>query len=445
MIHPLPGMALVLAGLGALLATATVLRRRERVSAELARKLVHIGMGLMTLSFPWLFCESWPVIALAALTVVALLVVRLMPAWRRRVGGALHDVARRSLGEIYFPASVAVVFVLARGEAILFVVPMLILTLADALAALVGVRYGAAHYTTMEGRKSTEGSVAFFVVAFLSAHVPLLLFTDVGRAESLLIGLTLGLLVMLLEAVAWRGLDNLFIPLGGFVLLKAYLAMGVTDLALRLGVTVALVVFVLGWRGRTVLNDSALLAAALAGYASWALGGWRWLAMPLMLFLVYLLLLTPRKVFGPERVHDVRAVVSATLPALLWLSLAGSLAHIDVFYLAALAHAAFLGMAALASAEHRFPAAPAWLRLGGAVLTGAGLFLPYFWVVEGMTLPGAWLMLTGAGLTAAAVLAFRTWQPAMHDCPVDTPRWWRQGGIAFLASLAGAIPLAWVK
>lgn len=161
MIHPLIGMALVLAGLGGLLATATMLRQRQWLSAELARKLVHIGMGVLTLSFPWLFRESWPVIALAALAVATLLVVRLLPSWRQRVGGALHDVARQSLGEIYFPLSVAIVFVFARGEPMLFVVPILILTFADAVAALVGVRYGAAHYTTLEGRKSTEGSVAF--------------------------------------------------------------------------------------------------------------------------------------------------------------------------------------------------------------------------------------------------------------------------------------------
>ncbi len=443
MIHPFIAMALVLAGLGGLLATATVLRRRQWLSAELARKLVHIGMGLLALSFPWLFRESWPVIALAALAVATLLVVRWLPWWRQRVGGALHDVARESLGEIYFPLSVAIVFVLARGEPMLFVVPILILALADAVAALVGVRYGASHYTTLEGRKSTEGSAAFFVVAFLSAHVPLLLLTEVGRAESLLIGLTLGLLVMLIEAVAWRGLDNLFIPLGGFVLLKAYLAMGLADLAARLGVTVALVVFVLGWRGRTILNDSALLAAALAGYASWALGGWPWLAMPITLFLVYLLLLTPRRVFGAERVHDVRAVVSATLPGLAWLFLAGSLPHLDTFYLATIAHAAFLGMSTLAWAESRFPDVPATWRMTVAMLVGS-LLLPLYWGLGRLTVSGGWLALAGLGLTALAVAAFRVWQPAMHDCPNDTARWWRQGGIAFLASLAGLIPLAWI-
>jgi NAD(P)-dependent dehydrogenase (short-subunit alcohol dehydrogenase family) len=38
----------------------------------------------------------------------------------------------------------------------------LLLALADAAAALVGSRYGSWHYTTSDGKKSTEGSFAFF-------------------------------------------------------------------------------------------------------------------------------------------------------------------------------------------------------------------------------------------------------------------------------------------
>jgi hypothetical protein len=62
---------------------------------------------------------------------------------------------------------------------------------------------------------------------------------------------------MLLEAVSWGGLDNLFIPLGGFVLLKTYLPMDVPHLAACLAVTVILVALVLFWRRRMTLSDSA--------------------------------------------------------------------------------------------------------------------------------------------------------------------------------------------
>ena len=55
MTHPLLGMALVLLTLGALLAALTLYRRVGAPHPELLRKLLHVGMGLTTLLFPFLF------------------------------------------------------------------------------------------------------------------------------------------------------------------------------------------------------------------------------------------------------------------------------------------------------------------------------------------------------------------------------------------------------
>src|SRR6185436_13798908 len=207
------------------------------------------------------------------------------------LGAVVGGVDRDSLGDIYFPISVAIIFIaanrtstsLAHGRIILFFVPILILTLADAIAALVGVAYGAHRYTGIAGQKSTEGSLAFFLVAFLTTHIPLLLLTtdhQMAREKVLLISLTIGFLVMLLEGIAWRGLDNLLVPLGAFLLLHAYLRLGAPAIALRLVVALAWVGLVLSWRRRTSLNDAALLAAALVGYVASAIGGWQWVVPP---------------------------------------------------------------------------------------------------------------------------------------------------------------------
>src|SRR5439155_15300388 len=120
-----------------------------------------------------------------------------------------------SLGEVYFPIAVAVLFVLYLQEPpeprarrlVLYCVPVLLLTLADALAALVGITYGRLKYPTADGSKSFEGSIAFFTCAFFCVHVPLLLFTDTKRAETLLVALLLAWLATLFESVAWNGLD----------------------------------------------------------------------------------------------------------------------------------------------------------------------------------------------------------------------------------------------
>ena len=259
MMNPWLGMGLVLAIFGGLMVGLQAYRRRRSPHPELTRKLLHVGMGLVALTLPWLFAQAWPVLVLVGVTVIILTAVKRSATLQGHLGGVIDGVARESLGEIYFPLAVGLVFLLSRGHASLFCIPILILTLADTVAALIGMRYGRLRYATVEGSKSIEGSFAFFAVAFLSTHIPLLLFTDSGPAKTLLIAMTLALLVMLLEAIAWRGLDNLLVPLGAFALLRAYLAMDVATLTVQLGVMISLTILAMFWRRRAIFTDSKLL------------------------------------------------------------------------------------------------------------------------------------------------------------------------------------------
>lgn len=312
-LRTLAAMVVVLAVLGALLGILRVLR--AKLHPEWTRKLLHVGMGLAILPFPWLFSDAWPVVILVIGATGLMLALRLLPSLER-TSEVIHGVGRGSWGEVYFPLAMGALWLLSGGQWVLWVVPVLVLTLADALAALIGISYGRFRFVSADGAKSVEGSVAFFAVAFLSAHVPLLLFTDVGRAETLLIAVILGLLVMLLELLAWDGLDNLFIPLGAFAMLSVYLDLPVAALVSRLVVTLLLVGFVFLWRRRTSLDDSALVAAAFFGYLAWAIGGAWFLLPPLVLFLAHGLL-WPRT--GDGRYHSVRAVLMFVAAGLLWL------------------------------------------------------------------------------------------------------------------------------
>ena len=148
----------------------------------------------------------------------------------------------------------------------------------------VGVRYGSVKYEATRGRKSLEGSAAFFLAAFFSVHVPLLLLTELGRAATLLIGIMFGLLLAMVEAVAWSGLDNLFIPLAGFMLLEVYVGLDAVALGWRLYVTAFLMVVAFVARSRT-WNNAALILAILVGYLCANLGGFPWLVIALWAFL----------------------------------------------------------------------------------------------------------------------------------------------------------------
>ena len=216
---------------------------RGALRPETSRKVLHTGAGLLTLALPFAFRELWPVALLVAATATALAVIRFVPAGRLRFGAAAYRVGRTSYGEFYFLLAVVALFWLTEAQSpIFFTIPVLVLTLADSMGALVGSRYGRMLYT--RGHKTIEGSVAFCATAFLCVHVPLLLWTSVGRPESLLIAGTLAPLLTLLEASAWRGRDNLLLPLGGHLLLQCFLPLGLGTLAVCFAATLVLVVFV---------------------------------------------------------------------------------------------------------------------------------------------------------------------------------------------------------
>ena len=241
MLNPWLGMGMVLGVFGTLMAGLQAYRRSSPTDPEVLRKLLHLGMGLLTLSFPWVFASAWPVLLLAALFAIGLAALRIFQPMQRLLGGVIDGVHRDSLGEIYFPLAVGLAFFLAMGDPAEFCTPMLILTLADTGAALIGARYGRRRFPSGRGWKSLEGSIAFLAISFPATLVSLRLLTDTGRAETVLIALVLALLLTLVEAAAGQGLDNLFIPLGGSLLLRLYRPLDTASLAVHLGVAILLV------------------------------------------------------------------------------------------------------------------------------------------------------------------------------------------------------------
>jgi phytol kinase len=443
MTNPWLGMGMVIAALAGLMGGLRLYQRRFAPHPEWIRKLLHMGMGLVAVSFPWVFPSAWPVLALAIITSAGLLAVRLVERLRSQVGDVLGGVARESLGEIYFPLGVALVFALSLREeqepferrALLYCVPILILALADAMAALIGVRYGRLPYSTVEGHKTTEGSFAFFAVAFAATLYPLLRWDHAEPERAWLIALLLGFLAMMFEAIAWHGLDNLVLPLVTFLLLKNYLNLDVAELMKRVAVTGALVGFALVYRQRTTLAGSALLGAALVGYLSWSLGGWHWLLPPLLFFVSYKLLPTGRNEHC-RRVHNVQAVLCVSSAGLFWLFLATALDRQALLFPYTLAFAAHLSIIGTARLKRGFPHLPGWAALLACIPAGWLLFFVPMLLAEEMQQTLPCFVLAPGGVSLATVGFYLT-QPAMEDCPADGPRWLRQAAWALLGSGVG--------
>ncbi len=338
--NPFVGIAIVLTALISLLLLCRLLMKREVLGAELARKMVHAGMGVITACFPLMFVESWPVYALSGLAVASLFLIRLIPKLRNDIGSSLHGVERFSLGEIYFPLAIALIWYLGNHQPILYSLSVLVLAFADAGAALIGTRFGKRHYTTLEGHKSWEGSLAFFVISFALVFPVVWLLIGVALINSFFIAILVVLLVMLMEAVSWRGLDNLFIPLGCYLLLDVYQDMDLNKMLFRLFLICAMVGLGLLFRKRTALDDSALMGAGFATYLAFVLGSWHWSVAPLLLFIVSVFVPKVREEDGRDPiVHNVNVLLAILGPGLIWLVYYYNKTHNDMFYLYNIAYA----------------------------------------------------------------------------------------------------------
>lgn len=182
------------------------------VARELKRKALHISVGLAAVSFPIFLREPWMIIAALGLAIVWLMSVRRFSFLRRHFGTVLHDVKRESHGEIYFAISIGGLLLLTQNEPMLFVIPILILTLADAFAAIVGKVFPIGPLAGMASGKTAAGCSAFFIVAFVVSSWMLVTFVDLPMTHTLVLAAALAATTCFAEAISRRGIDNLIVP-----------------------------------------------------------------------------------------------------------------------------------------------------------------------------------------------------------------------------------------
>lgn len=192
----------ILAVLG-LLILNEVWWRQQRVHGEFSRKFVHITVGSFVAIWP--FFLSWRTIGLfSAAFLVVIVISKQLNLFR-----AIHSVQRPTWGEIYFALSVGSVAFLTQNKYV-YAASLLQMSLADGLAAVMGIRYGGRHkYSVFGYAKSVIGTLTFFVTSTL-----ILFAYSYASGEALSVAAILGIAGMasVIENVGIRGLDNLLVP-----------------------------------------------------------------------------------------------------------------------------------------------------------------------------------------------------------------------------------------
>lgn len=262
-----------------------LIENKTKLNGELKRKLFHVSMGVVTLIFPYIFKNTFSVLILAILALIILFILK-NTKLKESFGTILYSVKRESLGEIFFVISVFLIFYLSKGDRVLYSIPILILTFADSSSALIGKNYGKNDLSeTNEDKKSLEGSFAFFVIAFMSSLVPLLLFTNVGREETLAISAIIGFNVCLIEMISHSGNDNILIPLTSHALLITHLELGIEALRINLIILFAIFIIIIIANRVKSWSKLALAEALVIGYLTVSLYGIYALFAPVILFL----------------------------------------------------------------------------------------------------------------------------------------------------------------
>ena len=262
-----------------------IIEKKTNINGELKRKLFHVSMGLVMLTFPYIFNSA---LSVGILGIIALAVLRVLKhsKLKNSLGTILYSVNRESLGEIFFVVSVFTIFYLSKGDVVLYSVPILILTFADSTAALIGKSYGKNNIAELnEDAKSIEGSFMFFMVAFMATLVPLLLWTTVGREETLIISTIVGFNVALIEMISHPGNDNLLIPLTTYAFLATHINLPLEMLRENLIILGAIFILVTIVNRIKSLSKLALVEVIVVGYLTITLYGIYAVIPPLMLFL----------------------------------------------------------------------------------------------------------------------------------------------------------------
>jgi phytol kinase len=180
------------------------LSRAKEIHAELTRKLVHVAVGSFVAFWP--FFLSWrsiQMLSVAFFVVVALSV-------KFNVFRSIHAVKRNMTGELLF-AIVIGLLALISTEKWVFTAAMLHLSIADGLAAVIGVGWGDTNSYKVFGRtKSIAGSAAFLV----SSYAILILYVVMSDSTtSVATVLWLPFVATATENLAVQGTDNIVMPM----------------------------------------------------------------------------------------------------------------------------------------------------------------------------------------------------------------------------------------
>ena len=269
------------------LGIAETIRNYTGRPPESTRKFVHVFIGLIICFCPILFKVNYQLITLSSLFIVINTYLLLSEKFK-----SMNATSRKSYGTIYFPFSVLISSFFWWDKPISFMLAILVLTLADPIAAIFGAKQRHVFIPWID-KKSMQGSLAMFSVSFLI----ILLGTDIlsqlyGSNFFIPLPILFGLAIFtalsatLAELVSFRGSDNLSIPIITFISYEIYLINYTHGTLFQLlsWTLLSIIIFTIANK-KNSLTINGSITGYLLGIIIFGSGGWEWIT-PLVFFFI---------------------------------------------------------------------------------------------------------------------------------------------------------------
>ena len=300
---------------GASLAAWEAVQRRTGMEREVVRKYAH-AMSCTLCAAGVFFVNSWEAVSAMSLAAAGLLVVVVE---RQMLPGLLHAGRARDYGIVLSAVALAVVVWLFWPNRPVIAGALLILALADPLAAWVGGQWGRHRVRAWNSNRSLEGGAAFLVASFLISLVVL------GHAaggppgaREVALAAFIAVTAACVELMVPSALDNLAVTVWAAFFLDIAVRTDAGDAARWAGAMVAsggaaVAFFKLGW-----LDAAGAVGSVLVSAPAVALGGWSWI-LPIAAFFASSSILTKfaqadARARGPRNLRQV--LINGAFPLL---------------------------------------------------------------------------------------------------------------------------------
>ncbi len=206
-----------------LLAVVETAGRRFKWAPHFTRKIIHIGAGMWVWGILYFF-DHWYYGIIPFATFIVLNYV-----FYRRQTFRQMDTSESSPGTVYFAFSITALFGLlwrtnggATDYAPIAAAAVMAMTWGDALAHIIGRRFGRRTYTLFGHTRSWEGTGAMVLVGYAAMFLTLWVLPGsslspasrvLGAGSAAIMSLFATLVAAVSEGVSPAGLDNLSVPL----------------------------------------------------------------------------------------------------------------------------------------------------------------------------------------------------------------------------------------